>query len=92
MAAIDGYRRSLQRAWLETVATLMTEEPPSSPFFGPGVDVSRSDVRPILRADLQALRAEVQRASARVRHAMTRVHLADLVVRIDELLEARDDA
>jgi hypothetical protein len=92
VSAIDGYRRALQRSFLERVEYLMTEEPPSNPFFGPGVDVSRSDVRPLLRDELRALRDAAERGEARVRHEMTRVHLADLVARIDEILEAnRED-
>ncbi|UCC26763.1 MAG: zinc-dependent metalloprotease [Gemmatimonadales bacterium] len=91
VSAIDGYRRALQRSYLERVAVLMTEEPPTNPFFGPGVDVSRSDVRPLLRAELRALRIDAERGAARVRHDMTRVHLSDLMVRIDEILDAEPE-
>jgi hypothetical protein len=85
--AIDGYRRALQRAWLEQVETLMTEEPPTSRFSGPPVDVSRSDVRPVLRAELMALRDDAAAAAEGAADPMTRIHLSDLVVRIDDLLD-----
>lgn len=89
MSALDGYRRALQRAWLERVAFLMTEEPTSNQFQGPAPDVSRSDIRPLLRAQLVELRADVERASRRIRHRATRAHLEDVLVRIDEILEAK---
>ena len=85
--AIDGYRRALQRAYLERVETLMTGEPPSNPFFGPSVNVSRSDIRPLLRAELRALRAGADAAAGRGGDAMTGIHLEDLVARIDAILE-----
>ena len=84
--AIDGYRRALQRAWLERAEVLMNEEPPANRFFGPPVDVSRSDVRPVLRAELRALGEDVEAAASRVGDPMTRIHLEDLAARIDEVL------
>lgn len=84
--SIDAYRRALQRVWLERVESLMTEEPPGGRFFGPPVNVARSDVRPVLRAELLALQAEARAASSRVDDPLTRIHLDDLVVRIDDLL------
>jgi hypothetical protein len=90
-SAVDGYRRALQRAWLERVAYLMSEEPTSNAFQGPAPDVSRSDVRPLLRAQLGALRDEVERAVRRIRHTATRAHLEDVLVRIDRVLEAEDE-
>jgi len=90
VSAVDGYRRALQRAWVERAAYLMTEEPASNPFFGPGVDVSRSDVRPLVRRELRALRSEAATAAGRVRHPVTRAHLEDLVARIDTILEDSD--
>jgi len=91
VSAIEGYRRALQRAWLERVAYLMTEEPTSNAFQGPAPDVSRSDIRPLLRAQLSALRADVERASRRIRHAATRAHLQDVLARIDRVLEGDEE-
>jgi hypothetical protein len=84
--AMDGYRRGLQRAFLERVESLMTEEPPANRFFGPPVNLSRSDVRPVLRAELVALREELVAAIDQGTDPMTRIHTEDLVVRIDDLL------
>jgi hypothetical protein len=87
VSAIDGYRRALQRAYLARVETLMTEQPASNPFQGRAPDMGRSDVRPLLRAQLRDLRVDVERASRRVRHRVSRAHLQDVVERIDAILE-----
>jgi hypothetical protein len=64
----------------------MTEEPPANRFFGPPVNLSRSDVRPVLRAELVALREELVAGIDQGTDPMTRIHTEDLVVRIDDLL------
>ncbi len=87
VSAMDGYRRALQRAHLERIESLMTEVP-----TGNGApDVSNSDVRPLLRAQLSDLRDEVARATRRVQHRVTKAHLADVIVRIDAILEGPKD-
>jgi hypothetical protein len=90
-SAVNGYRRALQRAYLERAETLMTEEPPSNPFFGPSVDVGRSDVRPLMRAQLVSLRTDARNALLRIRNRMTRAHLEDVIARIDNLLDDRPE-
>lgn len=89
--AIDGYRRALQRAYLDRMAYLMTEQPSGNPFQGPAPDMSRSDIRPLVRAQLVDLRADADRASRRVDHRVSRAHLQDVVARIDELLEGSNE-
>jgi len=51
------------------------------------VDVSQSDIRPLVRAQLGELRAETARWAQITTDRMTRVHLEDIVVRIDEILD-----
>lgn len=87
ISAVDGYRRALQRAYLDRVKTLMTEQPASNAFQGRAPDMTRSDVRPLLRSQLRELRTDVERASRRVRHRVSRAHLLDVVERIDAILE-----
>ncbi len=87
VSAIDGYRRALQRAYLERMESLMTEQPTGNPFQGQAPVMDRSDIRPLVRAQLIDLRADAQRAAARVSHRVTRAHLRDVVARIDDLLE-----
>jgi hypothetical protein len=92
-APIDTYRRNLQRGYIERLAYLMNEEPPTrtGPFArAPTVDVSQSDIRPLARAQLRALRAESESAAGRTGDEVTRYHLEDIVVRIDAILEGED--
>jgi hypothetical protein len=97
-APIDTYRRSLQRTYLERLAFLMEDrESPTGggrgggPGGGPGggggntTNVLRSDIRPLVRAQLNALRAEASVGSAS--DDMTRYHLEDVVARIEAILE-----
>ncbi|MCH7565083.1 MAG: zinc-dependent metalloprotease [Gemmatimonadetes bacterium] len=92
----DTYRRNLQRGYLERLEWLMTEEPTPPPTFGgggpprnsaPEVDVSQSDIRPLVRAQLNEIRTEAESASTRTRDRMTRYHLEDIVERINAILE-----
>jgi hypothetical protein len=93
---IDVHRRNLQRAYLERMNYLMTEELPSIPnsfkqFIGwTDVDVSQSDIRPIVREQLTMLQRSVSRAKDRVRDRATRVHLADVEMRIERILNPEE--
>ncbi|MFT5435068.1 MAG: hypothetical protein ACI9OJ_005785, partial [Myxococcota bacterium] len=90
VAAISTYRRSLQRAHLERLQYLMTEQPESNRFQGPAPAMNRSDVRPLVRAQLVDLRTEAERAARRIRDRVTQAHLRDVVARINTILD--DDA
>ena len=86
--AIDTYRRNLQRGYLERLEYLMTEEFSSNFafFFGTTVDVSQSDIRPLVRGILADLQTEIGTATSRTRDAMTRFHLQDATARIEAML------
>jgi len=85
---IDPYRRALQRAHVERLEWLLTEEPEPSPFGdGPPVDVSQSDIRPLARAQLEDLRSAADRWGRITDDQRTRAHLRDIVVRIDAILD-----
>ena len=90
---IDVYRRNLQRAYLERMEFLMTNEQTAPPanfraFVGfTPVDVSQSDIRPLVRAELKTLRGQIRSAIARTSDRMSRYHLEDAVVRIDNILD-----
>ena len=68
----------------------MSEELPSvsaqfRQFLGmTQVNVSQSDIRPMVREQLETLLADVQRSNSSDR--ATRIHLADLEERIDNVL------
>jgi hypothetical protein len=92
-APIDTYRRNLQRGYIERLAYLMNEEPPTrtGPFArAPTVDVSQSDIRPLVRAQLGALLAEAESAARRTGDEVTRYHLEDVAVRIQVILDGDD--
>ena len=91
---IDPFRRNLQRAYLERMEWLMTEEPGELPSFFAGslndVDVSLSDIRPFARGQLTTLQTQIRRALPGVSDRATRLHLEDALVRIDEILNPGD--
>lgn len=90
--AISVYRRNLQRAYLERMEYLMTEELPSVPaafrqFAGfTSVDVSQSDIRPMVREQLEILQRDINNTVNRVSDRATKLHLADAERRIDNIL------
>jgi hypothetical protein len=95
-SAIGVHRRNLQRAYIERMEYLMTEELPDIPsafkdYYGwTDVDVSQSDIRPIVRNQLEILLEDVQQTQNRVDDRATRVHLEDAEVRIDNVLNPDD--
>ena len=94
--SIDTYRRNLQRAHLERLEYLMTKEQdtPSGNarrFVGfTAVDVSQSDIRAVVRAELQVLQLHVDEAIRKAPDSMTRYHLEDLKARISEILDPEE--
>jgi hypothetical protein len=86
--AIDEYRRALQRAYVERMELLMTDPPADEPGNGEGPDVSRTDIRPLVRAQLTELRDEAASTARRMQDRVSEAHLDDLVARIDRILEA----
>ncbi len=94
---IDVHRRALQRAYIEEMDDLLNEEVSPVPsafrnFFDyTPVDVSQSDIRPIVRNQLNILRRDINnRINAGNIDRSTRVHLEDARHRIDELLAIDD--
>jgi hypothetical protein len=93
--AIDTYRRNLQRAHIARLGYLMTENPsaPGGAFrsfagFTP-VNVDQSDIRPIVRTELNTLRRQVNAAIASAPNAITKAHLEDARERIDQILDPK---
>jgi hypothetical protein len=88
--AIEVYRRNLQRAHLERLEYLLTQEPPAPPgqFQGvrTNVDVSQSDIRALARAQLGEIETAARRRAATTTDRVTRYHLDDVVARIAGVL------
>ncbi len=91
--SISVYRRNLQRAYIERMEYLMTEELPSVPaafrqYVGfTSVDVSQSDIRPIVREQLEILQQQISNSKNRVSDRASQVHLADAERRIENILD-----
>jgi hypothetical protein len=87
------YRRNLQRAYIERMEHLMTEELPSvsaqfRQMLGMSqVNVSQSDIRPIVREQLELLLTDVRQTRNSINDRATHIHLSDIEQRIDDILD-----
>ncbi len=90
-SAVDTYRRNLQRAHIEGLEALMTQEQgrnPGSEYFDyTAIDASQSDIRPIARMELKTLKRLMERALPRTSDALTKAHYEDGIARIDDILD-----
>ena len=91
--AVGPYRRVLQRAHIERLEHLMTEEvdlPPQQYWdyidITP-VNVSQSDIRAYVRGELETLRGEIETGLIRTDDPATQLHLEDARARIEQILE-----
>ncbi len=87
-AAIDPYRRNLQRGYLERMEYLMTEDDAGQSFFAStDVDVSQSDIRAFARGELMTLRSQIDQRLRSGADRATRLHLQDARYRIEQILD-----
>ncbi|MCB0856294.1 MAG: zinc-dependent metalloprotease, partial [Bacteroidetes bacterium] len=92
----DAYRRSLQRAWLEEMQDLLSKEQTPIPATfrqfssRTNIDVSQSDIRPVVKAQLRQLQQDLQKNLKRANDDMTRYHFEDVADRIGEILDEED--
>ncbi|MCA0154357.1 zinc-dependent metalloprotease [Winogradskyella vincentii] len=90
---IDIYRRNLQRAYIERMEFIMTNEQPPVPaqfrrfIRATNVDVSQSDIRAVVRAELKSLRSQLR--NARGADSMSRIHIADAIERVNDILDPK---
>ena len=75
--SIDTYRRNLQRTHIGVLGNLMSK----------GADIS--DVKPIVRGELNRIKRDVKRAIATAPNTITKYHLQDIVERIDTILDPK---
>jgi hypothetical protein len=92
---IDMYRRNLQRAHIDRLAYLMTAESTRNPRrsssyvkFTP-LNTSQSDLRAVVRAELNTLKRNIRNAIGRTSDAMSKIHLRDAIERIDAVLDPK---
>ncbi|WP_296705040.1 zinc-dependent metalloprotease, partial [Algoriphagus sp.] len=74
---IDAFRRNLQRAHVERLATLMTQD-----------ERSRSDVSAAVRAELKLIQNSARTASSRYSAGIIQNHLRDIDALIDTILDS----
>ncbi len=84
---IDTYRRNVQRAFLAAVdSRLNPSEEELSRTNNPAPAPWSSDIRAVMRAELQTLDTAVQGALGRTANDMTRIHLRDVRAEIARIL------
>jgi hypothetical protein len=92
---IDVYRRNLQRAHIDQLAFLMTEEQAPMPaefkrFINrTDVSASQSDIRSVARAELNELKKLCKAAIAKTTDKLSKYHLEDAIARIDLILDPK---
>jgi hypothetical protein len=96
--SIDTYRRNLQRGYLERLDELMNGEAAPGPTVSfPGaseyvtnVNLPQSDIRAVLRGELEVLQREIRNRLAAGPDRMTRLHLQDSLARIENILDPKE--
>lgn len=85
---VDVYRRNLQRAYLDRMAFLMTEELKS----GRGVsyfNVNQSDIRALVRGELNSLKSQLNSRKNTAGNTETKYHYQDALKRIELILDPK---
>jgi hypothetical protein len=95
-ATIDAYRRNLQKAYIDRMNYLMTDDGINVIMFGSfrfemraSINVSQSDVRSIVKAQLKAVQSSAKSAVGRTSDKMSKYHLQDIVDRVDDILDPK---
>jgi hypothetical protein len=89
---IDGYRRNLQKAYVEALIGIINPSPaPQGPmqFSAFNVNTKNTDVVSVARAQLMALKTEVDAAIPRTTDKMSKYHLQDVSARIKKALDPK---
>lgn len=94
--AIDGYRRNLQKSYVERMSALLGNAPTSGGItismggaVSAGPDPKKTDVTSVVRAQLASLRTEIQAAIPATTDNMSKYHLMDLSERIKKTLDPK---
>ncbi len=81
---IDIYHRNLQRAYVDRMEYLMTEDSKRA-----GYNVAQSDVRALVRGELKTLNSTLRSRRNSARGSVDRYHYDDLMARVDLILNPR---
>ena len=86
--SVSVFRRNLQRAYIDRMQYLMTEELKPS-RFGSYYNVNQSDVRALVRGELNTLRNSIKYIKNSVSNTETKYHYEDCIKRIDMILDPK---
>lgn len=87
--SIDTYKRNLQRAYVERLASLMIAKDVKSIRGSTPVTVKQSDVIPVVRGELTRIKRDAQRAANATSNTLSKYHLQDISKRIDTILDPK---
>jgi hypothetical protein len=82
----EVFRRNLQKAYIERMKYLLTEQMVPSPTNREYYSVAQSDVRSTVRGELKALLASINLAKIKYKDTETVYHLEDCIDRIQTIL------
>jgi hypothetical protein len=83
---LDVFRRNLQKAYIERMKYLLTEQMVPSPMNREYYSVAQSDVRSIVRGELKSLLASISLTKSKYKDTETLYHLEDCIDRIQTIL------
>ena len=87
---IDGYRRNLQKAYVDDLANILNPPPaPPANGFMVAPTTKNTDVASIARAQMVALRAQINSAIPGTKDKMSKYHLEDVSERIKKALDPK---
>ncbi|MEY2812346.1 MAG: hypothetical protein RI991_1341 [Bacteroidota bacterium] len=94
--AIDGYRRNLQKSYVDRMSALLGNAPAAGGItismggaISAGPDPKKTDVTSVVRAHLSSLRSEIQATIPATTDTMSKYHLMDLSERIKTALDPK---
>ncbi|MEY3060231.1 MAG: hypothetical protein RL000_1583 [Bacteroidota bacterium] len=94
--AIDGYRRNLQKSYVDRMSALLGNAPAAGGItismggtISAGPDPKKTDVTSVVRAHLSSLRSEIQATIPATTDTMSKYHLIDLSERIKTALDPK---
>ncbi|MFP8488078.1 zinc-dependent metalloprotease [Gracilimonas sp. Q87] len=79
---VDPYRRNLQRLYINNIASAFENNESDR------VDIETSDIRSLLRVELNTLNEDLDQASSRISDTLTKAHIEDVQSRIDDILDS----
>jgi hypothetical protein len=84
---IDQYRRNLQKAYIERMKSLMTDQAPAGLMPRESYPIAQSDVRSIVRGELKVLQANLAASKGKFADKEVRYHLDDCLERVSLILK-----